>query len=433
MAENRFLKDISIEELQRNAELVRKGLQGGRTIADTDIGKEFAARGLDPLTGNALGQPKVVQPPTQLVSQAPPLTTQPSQAVAQQPDRFNEFLKELSSARRQAAVSGIEQAALKSRQAVEQERALIPEQFKTQRTGIKTQSQLGGESFKKFLQRRGLEGSGAASQAEIARMSTLQSGLGQSTLAEEQAQQQASRRLQDIETQRQFGLQQAEAGIAGETAQQQLARLGQLEQRDFQSEQARIGREFDLAKLQQSQAFSEQQRINQNLNDQDMLLLRNDLDRENAVLDTQLLEARADNNLIRERQILADKEQIAARQLALESDARMQQIRLQTSGSLSQIGARGAQDRATAEFRQGLEGTQVDPKEELRQFGAAIQQEIIGGNTDKAQSALNTNAQSIIQNFGISEFNRLQGLIDAEKRRQGAGLEDIMSQFFIER
>lgn len=236
----------SQEEMSKMIEMARSGVQGTWS----------------PTGGVAEKQPaNQIQPPVQMVgggasSQAQP-TSQPQTAG----------IDELTRALRDKNVSALQRAYEKSLGGLEAERATIAPQAQQVRSNIRRSAINEAKDFENWLATKGLSAGGTAGQGLISQGLGLQSNLGASQTAEQQAMADIERRRAMLGTDLQSGIAEAEAGANVRNLELQMEARQLAEQQARQDAQLAEQRQYTegLAGEQQARAdFSSQIMANYN-------------------------------------------------------------------------------------------------------------------------------------------------------------------------
>lgn len=154
-----------------------------------------------------------------------------------QQDQFSTLAKQLADAQKQKNIAALQQAYDKTVSSLQAEKSGLDPMFGAQTRQAVTQSMMAKKSFSDFLAEKGLGASGLSGQGEIAQNVALQGELGGIEARKGQALSDVARRMTEAQQVRDYGIAGAESDAAMLNAQQQLERLKQQEQRDYAEQQ----------------------------------------------------------------------------------------------------------------------------------------------------------------------------------------------------
>lgn len=175
------------------------------------------------------------------------------------------YIDQLNNAKQQAILAQLEKSRQGALSGLQAERSTIQPRYAEQRGQVAAGSQQQARNFAEFMAARGGTSSGAAAQAELSRMGTLQGNLGSLGRQETAAFGDIARRESDIGTAYQSDVAGATAGIEAERMQalinqQNADRQFGLQQAgltgQYQGQQTLAGQQFGLQ--QQGQQFGQQ-------------------------------------------------------------------------------------------------------------------------------------------------------------------------------
>lgn len=175
------------------------------------------------------------------------------------------YIDQLNNAKQQAILAQLEKSRQGALSGLQQERSTIQPKYAEQRGQVAAGSQQQARNFAEFMAARGGTSSGAAAQAELGRLGTLQGNLGSLGRQETAAFGDIARRESDIGTAYQSDVAGATAGIEADRMQalinqQNLDRQFGLQQAgltgQYQGQQTLAGQQFGLQ--QQGQQFGQQ-------------------------------------------------------------------------------------------------------------------------------------------------------------------------------
>jgi len=204
-----------------------------------------------------------------LIQDKPQATTQPTPQL-QQPS-MADMIRRLQEQQEAATIKGLEKARERSLGALAQEEQQIAPQFQQARTGVRTQAQKGRRGFDEFLASRGIGGSGAGAQSELASRVAEQGDIGQLRQQETQAFGDIARRRSDIQTGFEADVASARAGAESQALQNIINQQNLDRQRELQvagltgelgGQRTLSGQQFDVnTQLQQQQLAQQQQQL----------------------------------------------------------------------------------------------------------------------------------------------------------------------------
>lgn len=215
--------------------------------------------------------------------------------------------------------------------AVEERDRGIEPRIKGLKSEASVATQVGQKRLKDLFAATGAAaGTGAARQ--IAGEQALQGQLGALDVQKEQEQAQVARDLSDIISEKAFLERQIRTGTATRETEFQIKELEAAQAQAAKEAEINSEREFELYK----------DNIDR-LNNLEVIKLKDDLEKENTLLDAEIQLAR-DNNDFEQAKVLEGVKQ--ANRIKLEA--------INSSNTIKEIEARGGQDRLTSEFRDTL-------------------------------------------------------------------------------
>lgn len=253
----------------------------------------------------------------------------------------------LVSANKQRAIDSLNAQFAKSSGRLDQEESAIAGNFRTAEGNVRTRDTLNRAGKSKFLDIGGLGQSGQVGQSAIAQNIATQGALGQ--LNQQELEQRA-----DIERRRTELVAAREQGIADFETDAEIQRIeSQLRSAEAQAEYDR-----EKSTLAESREYDDYLRRVEFANDVQLLEEKNRLAQQNTILDAEIDDARANNDLVREIQLTNEKAVIDLQLEALRQSGRQQLESQQQAGRFglenlrsantqAEILARGEQDRLT--------------------------------------------------------------------------------------
>lgn len=209
-----------------------------------------------------------------------------------------------------------------------QREALVP-QFRTERSRIGVEDTMARTGAEKIQATQGLSGAGARSQSDIAQNVITAGALGQSRTRQSEREGQLDALEAEAARQRDFGIAQAEAGV------EQAVIQGQID-----AETARVANELKQAEIADQRAYDLYLDELNRANEREILVLKNELERENTLLDAEIADARAANDNARAIQLENIRSQNDIKLQGIRDSNAMARVQQGTIGNLAEIEAR---------------------------------------------------------------------------------------------
>jgi hypothetical protein len=302
-----------------------------------------------------------------------------------------ELDSKLVSANRKRAIDSLNAQFAKSSGRLNQEEEAIAGNFRTAEAGVRTRDTLNRAGKGKFLDIGGLGRSGQVGQSAIAQNIATQGALGQLN-------QQELAQRGDIERRRSELVLAREQGIADFETDAEIKSI----ESQLRSQEANAEYDRERAILVESREYDEYLRGIELANDAELLQEKNRLDRENTILDAEIAEAVANNDLVREIELTKEKAI-----LDLQSETLKQSGRLELEGK-----------RQSGQF--GLESRRQEGQLTLEDRRAANTQAEIAARgeqariTDAAQAELKGEEDGVADRFPDSVFTSNIGILTKE-------------------
>jgi len=324
-----------------NQNLVRKS--DGKVFGTYEEGVEFrrrqaeqdAARAQDEANRNVTG-PVIPAKTTQVAEAEPQVDTADQLRKRREAMLVRNFQNAMSARTRQA----------------ETERAQLTPAFRQARTDVETRNVMDLAGAEKLAQVRGEGQAGSLGQTELGLNVAKQGALTGLNQQELQARADIERRLTEDKMKLEQGLlnAQEEADI-------------QLLEAEIRSQEAQAEYERERADLLESREYDEYIRQVENADERELLAFKQQLVERNKEIDFQIKEAQSTNDFAREMELTKQKADNDARLEGIRQYGRIQLEERRTANTLTEIEARGTQDRLTDTEQARLRGDEVQEEE----------------------------------------------------------------------
>lgn len=304
-----------------------------------------------------------------------PTTTAPISTTAQ--DKTN-LIDALAATKKQQQMAQLRRAFDKATGAQESRLEKIPGEFRTAQTDVRTRGDLAQKGVEK-ISAIGATGRGSLAQSALAQNVITQGQAGALTQQEVEAKTEIKNRIADLEADFAAGVANIEMEAEAERLQRQLDSIVAKEQQEIKQAEIKDQRDYDMF-IRELDKYD----------DREMLVFKNEIDRENTLLDAEIQRIRdaeqserdsiLKQQLFEQAQVLEEQKAQNNLKLRAMADANaMARVGASTAGRLAEIEARGEQDRLTdeAEARlKGIEAEEVVDRFEDKVFTTAIENQL---------------------------------------------------------
>lgn len=219
----------------------------------SDIERVNKARGNkekeDYFNKNYGGIDKYISNQTDRLNSLTPVQPKGQMTISSTPNNAQSYIDQLSKAREQQAIAGLDKARSQAISNLSKEESTIKPQYYEKKRQTHVQSQNQARNFSEYLAQRGLQSSGLAGEGEIDRLSSLQGAIGGLRQQEQQAFDDIARRRSDTENAYLSDVESAKSGIQSERMQSLLNDYYVAQQRGDTLAQQAIQNEMAKAQL----------------------------------------------------------------------------------------------------------------------------------------------------------------------------------------
>jgi hypothetical protein len=227
-----------------------------------------------------------------------------------------------------------------TQQAVSQAQEGLGRTFAQQRGTIRTEGQMANKRASVGAAAGGLQDSGAMAQTQAMSSMATRGSLAQSRQQENEIRQQLNNKILEAR-------QNMQRGISDANTEAEIAQL----ENELGNVQAMQEQEIARAKAADERAFKLQEDQNKFLQDVQLTQIENALEQQNMAIEAEIENAMANNDFIRESQLLEQKAENDARLAAINNSARMSQIQAQGANNIALQEQRAADEMAQIEAK----------------------------------------------------------------------------------